>query len=381
MACSALLWYATLAYAPTPTLPNIRQPTTAQARLAVHPYAVLEHAHAAPLDSSSATLIADAANRLTDEAVRAADGTLGWWGSYIKTVEDGIFTLHDVYDANGVPFPYGFAIGTFVLGVKILTLPLNWNQLSSASSMKAVKPEQDRINKWYGDNSQFSQAAVGDLFEKLSINPLAGCLPSIAQIPVFLGVYYSVTSIAKAKIFNEGFLWIPNLSGPISDRTEGLKWLTENWANGAPPLGWADTLAYLTIPAILVCTQTVSLYLLGSFDALDDSKESQNTAAALKLLPFMIGWFAMNAPAGLGVYWIFNNVLTTTQTVAIKKLLEKDVSEPDVSDMLAAIGPRRSVASAASGEAVEWVPQAAAAAAVAPPAAIAAAGDEAEVSA
>ena len=71
------------------------------------------------------------------------------------------------------------------------------------------------------------------LFEKNNVNPLAGCLPSLAQIPVFLGVYYSVTSIAKAKIFSEGFLWIPNLSGPIADRTEGLSWLTEGWC-GAP---------------------------------------------------------------------------------------------------------------------------------------------------
>ena len=309
------------------------------------------------LDATAATtLLAQAAERITDEAARAAAGQLGWWGTYIKTVEDGIFNLHDIYEANGVPFPYGFAIGTFVLGVKIVTLPLNWNQISSSSGMRAIKPDQDRVRKWYGDNNQFMQAAIGDLFERVNINPLAGCLPSLAQIPVFLGVYYSVTSIAKAKIFTEGFLWIPNLSGPISDRTEGIKWLTEGWVNGAPKLGWADTLAYLTIPAILVCTQTLSLYLLGSFDALEDNKESQNTAAALKLLPFMIGWFAMNAPSGLGLYWIFNNVMTTTQTVAIKKILEKDASDPDVTDLLEAIGPRRGVVPPAQGDAVEWLP-------------------------
>jgi YidC/Oxa1 family membrane protein insertase len=45
---------------------------------------------------------------------------------------------------------------------------------------------------------------TGNLFESQNVNPLAGCLPSLAQIPVFLGVYYSVTAIAKAKIFTEG---------------------------------------------------------------------------------------------------------------------------------------------------------------------------------
>ena len=68
------------------------------------------------------------------------------------------------------------------------------------------------------------------LYKDHGINPLAGCLPSLAQIPVFLGVYYSVTSIAKAQVYSEGFLWLPSLSGPIADRSQGLSWLTERRA-------------------------------------------------------------------------------------------------------------------------------------------------------
>ena len=98
------------------------------------------------------------------------------------------------------------------------------------------------------------------------------------------------------------------------DRRDGLTWLTDGWVDGVPRLGWEDTLAYLTLPVILVCTQTLSLYLLGSFEAIDDGKESsKNAATALRLLPLMIGWFAMNAPSGLGLYWVFNNVLTTVR--------------------------------------------------------------------
>lgn len=180
--------------------------------------------------------------------------------------------------------------------------------------MKSIKPVQERVQLWYGDNDQMKNAAVGNLYENLDINPLAGCLPALAQIPIFLGVYYSVTSIAKAAIVQEGFLWIPNLSGPISDRRDGLTWLTDGWVDGVPRLGWEDTLAYLTIPVILVATQTLSLQLLGSFDAIDESKDDQkNVANALRFLPLMIGWFALNVPAGLGIYWVFNNAITTAQ--------------------------------------------------------------------
>jgi len=310
-------------------------------------------------DLGSLSMLADAGvsgQRLTEEAIRAANGDLGWWGSYIKFVEDGIFQLHDVYQDAGLPFPYGTAIATFVLGVKLVTLPLNWQQLSTSSGMKAMKPQQDIIKKWYGDNKDMLNLETGLLFEKFNVNPLAGCLPSLAQIPVFLGVYYSVTSIAKAKVFDEGFLWIPNLSGPIADRTQGISWLTENWSNGAPNLGWETTLAYLTLPVILVITQTAALYLLGSFEALEeaDDNTSQTTAVVLRLLPFMLGWFAMNAPAGLGVYWVFNNMLTTTQTLIIKKVTEKP--PVDIPVNLAMLGPRREAREMDEpGSAPDWV--------------------------
>ena len=376
---------------------------------AVDPADAVQHVHAAMAAAPVASqLLADAGlvGGMTDEAIKAASGELDWWGTYIKFVEDGILGLRAVYAEADLPFPYGLAIFTFVLGVKVITLPLNWKQLSGAARMKSIKPVQERVQLWYGDNDQMKNAAVGNLYENLDINPLAGCLPALAQIPVFLGVYYSVTSIAKAAIIQEGFLWIPNLSGPISDRRDGLTWLTDGWVDGVPRLGWEDTLAYLTIPVILVATQTLSLQLLGSFDAIDDGKEeTKNVGMALRLLPLMIGWFAMNAPSGLGapprplhctlprtllrtllctprttprttprypahhpahhpnplagLYWVFNNVLTTLSTVTVKKLVEQAELEPEPIMTLAALGPRREpLPMAELGAAPDWVPQA-----------------------
>jgi len=309
------------------------------------------------LDAAQPLLTDAVTTGQTEEAIRAAAGELGWWGSYIKLVEDGIMTLHDQLVQREIPYPYGLSIFAFVLGVKFVTLPLNWNQLSSAASMKAIKPQQDLVKKWYGDNKQLESGAIGNLFEALEVNPLAGCLPSIAQIPVFLGVYYSVTAIAKAKIYTEGFLWIPSLSGPIADRREGISWLTSGWIDGMPRLGWHDTLCYLTIPIILVCSQTLSLYLLGSFEALGEDEQSKTAATVLRFLPVMIGWFAMNAPSGLGLYWVFNNILTTATTVTVKKLVEKPILDVKGLD-IAALGPRRDALPLPAAVAPDWVPQA-----------------------
>jgi len=315
--------------APADRVPLLRRPSVPRAARAGPP----------KMDAAVAAALADTVG-MTQEAIRAANGELGWWGTYIKTVEDGLFALHDLYKSQGLSNAYGLAIFTLVFGVKSLTLPLNWQSLESAASNKAMKPQMDLARKWWGDNSDLLNREVGQLYMENEVNPLAGCVPSLIQIPVVLGVYYAVTSIAKAQIYgDENFLWLPSLSGPIADRTEGIRWLTEGWVNGVPPLGWHDTLAYLSVPAILVCSQTAALYLLGSFDSLDDSETSQNAALALKVLPFMLGWFALNAPAGLGVYWVANNVITTASTATVKAIVAKDDYARPVD--VAALGPRR----------------------------------------
>lgn len=87
-------------------------------------------------------------------------------------------------------------------------------------------------------------------------------MPALAQIPIFIGLYRALLELAKDNLLTEPFLWIPSLEGPSRDYTEGIKWLTEGWANGAPALGWHDTLAYLVLPVVLVASQYVSTAFL-----------------------------------------------------------------------------------------------------------------------
>ena len=83
------------------------------------------------------------------------------------------------------------------------------------------------------------------------------------------------------------------------------------WVDGHPALGWEATAAYLSLPIILVITQTISQKILQPPPS--DDPAQQQTQQILKFLPLMIGWFALNVPAGLGVYWVFNNAITTSQ--------------------------------------------------------------------
>jgi len=93
------------------------------------------------------------------------------------------------------------------------------------------------------------------------VNPLAGCLPALIQIPVFIALYRSFLSLAQQNKLEESFLWLPNLQGPVYG-ARSTDWITSGWHDNIPSLGWSDTLAYLTIPFLLFVAQSVSLQIL-----------------------------------------------------------------------------------------------------------------------
>ena len=97
----------------------------------------------------------------------------------------------------------------------------------------------------------------------LQVNPLAGCLPALFQIPVFIALYRSFFNLAAEQRIGEPFLWLPNLEGPVFG-ARSADWLLKGWNDFTPPLGWHDTLAFASIPVLLYLAQTLSLRLLTS---------------------------------------------------------------------------------------------------------------------
>merc|ERR1719238_411184 len=263
-------------------------------------------------------------------AVLAADAAAdpSWFDSIVVLpMEFCIKTIHGVLQGFGVEGAYGIAIISFTLLLKGLTLPLNKAQIESTSKMQAIQPAAKALQDKYKDRdpARLNQELQA-LYQDNQVNPLAGCLPAFAQIPLFIGLYRSLLNLAKEDALEEPFLWLPSLEGPTPDYTQGVKWLTEGWSNGAPALGWHDTLCYLVLPVLLVASQYISTSILTPKPT--DESQQQNQAI-LKFLPLMIGWFSLSVPSGLGLYWITNNVVTTLTTV----LIRKSVPTPAVAGM------------------------------------------------
>ena len=181
----------------------------------------------------------------------------------------------------------------------------------------------------YANDQERLQRETAKLYQEAGVNPLAGCLPTLATLPVFIGLYRALTNAASDGLLTEGFFWIPSLGGPSSmgDNASGrgLGWLFP-LVDGAPPIGWHDAAAYLVLPIMLVASQFVSQKIMQPNQSQDPSQASAN--AILKFLPFMVGWFSLNVPSGLTLYWIVNNVLTTAQTVYLRSAVAAAAAAP-----------------------------------------------------
>ena len=211
--------------------------------------------------------------------------------------------------------------------VKVLTFPFTKKQVESSLAQQALQPRIKEIKRVFADDKAKVQAETSRLFEEAGVNPTAGCLPLLITWPIFIGLYRCFTNAADEGLFDEPFLWLPSLSGPTSVASRsaglGLAWLAPLGDDGAPPIGWHNALLYLSVPALLIASQYASQALVSTQNdesRSSDDDESQEFAQTLvKVLPLMVGYFALNVPSGLGLYWLTNNALTTAQQVWLRR--------------------------------------------------------------
>jgi YidC/Oxa1 family membrane protein insertase len=326
------------------------RPNSAPFRLAGHQHRLrrpaisavaegVEHANTVlnALDASTISwiqlLIADAAAAVdptaaTSGAAAAADtaakSSPGLYDSFVNVIEQALILLHSALKTASVPGAWGTSIILFTVMVKAVTYPLNYKQMASTIQMQNLQPKIKALQSRYQSDPQKLNEMTAKLYQDEKINPLAGCIPTLIQIPIFIALYRSLLDLAKKDLLTESFLWVPSLEGPVGEYSpttglpiDGTAWLFKGWTEGHPAMGWEDTLAYLSIPIILVITQSLSQKVLQP--AQSDDPAQQQTQQILKFLPLMIGWFSLNVPAGLGVYWVINNLLSTGQQYYIRQ--------------------------------------------------------------
>jgi len=203
----------------------------------------------------------------------------------------------------------GLAIIALTFILKALVLPLSYKSYVSMARMKELQPEMEALKERIGDDRQKMQMEMMKLYKDKKVNPAAGCLPILIQIPIFFSLYkviFVTLELRHAPFFG----WLTDLSAPDSSSIYNLFGLLP-WAS--PDHGTILALVFIGILPLLL---GLSMWLQ---QKLNPTPTDPTQAMIFAWMPwvfmFMLGSFA----SGLVVYWITNNVITFTQQYAIMR--------------------------------------------------------------
>lgn len=127
------------------------------------------------------------------------------WHRYVDLIE---WCLREITDITG---NFGLAIIVFTVLLKTILLPLTVKSIRSTAAMTELQPKIKELQKKYGKDRQRLSQETMKLYNEYRINPAAGCLPLLLQIPIFLGLYRAVVHLSDD---HGGFLWLTNLADP-----------------------------------------------------------------------------------------------------------------------------------------------------------------------
>ena len=203
----------------------------------------------------------------------------------------------------------GLAIIALTVILKAVVFPLSYKSYVSMARMKELQPEMEAIKERVGDDRQKMQMEMMKLYKEKKVNPAAGCLPILIQIPIFFSLYkviFVTLELRHAPFFG----WLTDLSAPDPSSIFNLFGLLP-WAAPEP-----TSLMALIFIGILPILLGVSMWLQQKLNPMPtDPTQAMIFAWMPWVFMFMLGGFA----SGLVVYWIANNVITFVQQYAIMK--------------------------------------------------------------
>jgi YidC/Oxa1 family membrane protein insertase len=204
---------------------------------------------------------------------------------------------------------FGVAILAVTVIIKIVFFPLANKSYASMAKMKTVQPQMMELRERYKDDKVKQQQALMELYKQEKINPLAGCLPILVQIPVFFALY-KVLFITIEMRHAPFFGWIKDLAAPDPTTIFNLFGLIPWNPASVPVIG-----VYLMIgiwPIIMGITMFFQMKL-------NPSPPDPTQKMIFDWMPLLFTIMLASFPAGLVIYWAWNNTLSVLQQSYIMK--------------------------------------------------------------
>ena len=222
------------------------------------------------------------------------------WGWFYFLTKPIFFALHEF---NAVIGNMGWAIIALTLLIKAIVFPLARKSYVSMARMKELQPEMEKIKERSGDDRQKLQMEMMELYKKEKVNPAAGCLPILLQIPIFFSLY----KVIFVTIELRHAPWF----GPFQDLSAPDPTSIWNFYGWLPyPAPDPNSFLALIFIGILPLLLGISMWFQQKLNpAPTDETQRMIFAWMPWIFMFMLGGFA----SGLVIYWIANNVITFAQ--------------------------------------------------------------------
>ena len=233
-------------------------------------------------------------DRYTDTgAVVKLDYAIDW--GWFRLVEKPIFYYLDwLFRLIG---NFGVAIIILTLTIRALVFPIAQRQFASMAAMRALQPKMKAIQERYKDDKQRQQQEIMALYKAEKVNPLAGCLPTLIQIPIFYALYKALMLTIEMR-HQPFILWIKDLSAPDPATILNLF--------GYIPITLPHFLTIGVVPVLL----GISMFFQFRLNPQQMDPTQQQVFAILPwVLMFVMAPFAV----GLQIYWITTNCVSIAQ--------------------------------------------------------------------
>jgi YidC/Oxa1 family membrane protein insertase len=205
--------------------------------------------------------------------------------------------LEFLHSTVGLPWAWAIVILTII--VRMLLVPLTVRQIHSMQNLQAHMPEMKAIQQKYKGDRQRQNEELMKFYKENSINPAASCLPIVAQIPVFIALFFVLRDFEKdilPRYPDSELGWlglVPNITDPANSHWSGY--------------------LLLVIYAISQLTSTLLM----------STTMERTQRLILIILPLVFLFFILNFPCGLVLYWVTTNLWTTGQGIVTRRAMPK----------------------------------------------------------
>lgn len=233
---------------------------------------------------------------------------LGWGFAPLAWINR--FAVIPVFNfLEGFNINYGIIILILTILLKIVLFPIAYKTYLSSARMKVLKPETDEINKKFpkSEDALKKQQALMSLYKKAGVNPMAGCVPMLLQIPILIALFRFFP--ASIELRQQAFLWANDLSSYDS---------IYNMPFNIPFYG-----SHISLWTLLMTISTI-IYTKINADSMPQNNQMPGMKTIMYIMPIMFLGIFNNYACGLSYYYFLANVITFIQIYAFKFMIDED---------------------------------------------------------